>query len=364
LSIRRTLRGFPRGAAIALCFILASFGPLPAQDTFELVQLSPNVHVAVVRPNPPRYVFANALIVIRERDVVVVDTHQSPSAARVLIDEIRKLTPLPVRYVVNTHWHGDHVYGNQSYQEQFDGVEFIGHVNTATDVTSKGAEAVAQEIADLPATIAERERWVRTRKGPDGNDLTAAQITQWGRSARLRREYLEELETLRLKAPDITFEKSLTLADDATQPIHLLHFGPAHTRGDVVVYLPTQRILAVGDLVENGLPWVDENSSPAGWAQVLTALSMLDVEVMVPAHGPILRGTDLLEGQRAFMQAVSDAVTDARRAGLGLEATLAHVNRLALPYFLEPSDPRRGDTFREYARTVATQAYKVAAAQR
>ena len=136
-----------RGAAIALFVIVTTSGPLPAQETFELVELAPNVHVALVRPNPPRYVFANTLIVIRERDVLVLDTHQSPSAADVLIDEIRKLTPLPVRYVVNTHWHGDHVYGNQSYKERFDDVEFIGHVSTATDVNSKGAQALAQEIA-------------------------------------------------------------------------------------------------------------------------------------------------------------------------------------------------------------------------
>ncbi len=351
-------------AALALCAVLAGFGPLSGQDTFELVELAPNVHVARVLPNPPRYVFANALIVIRERDVVVVNTHQSPSAARTLIDEIRKLTPLPVRYVVNTPWHGDHVYGNQSYREQFAGVEFVGHVSTATDVASKGADALAQEIADLPQSIADREEWVRTGRGPNGRALAEAQVVQWRRSARLRKEYLAELETLRLTPPDVTFEEVLTLSDGVSPPIHVLHFGPAHTSGDVVVYLPDQRIVAVGDLVENGLPWVDENNSPAGWARALKAISDLEVDVIVPAHGPVLRDRTLLDGQRDFMQTVSDAVTEAHRADLGLEATLARVERLDLPWFLDPSDPRRGDTFREYMRTVATQAYEVADAPR
>jgi glyoxylase-like metal-dependent hydrolase (beta-lactamase superfamily II) len=339
--------------------VVAAFGPSAAQDTFELVQLAPNVHVALVRPNPPRYVFANALIVIRERDVVVVDTHQSPSAARVLIDEIRKLTPLPVRYVVNTHWHGDHVYGNQSYKEQFDNVEFVGHVNTARDVKSKGAQALAQEIADLPKSIADREEWVLTGRGPNGRALAEAQVAQWSRSANLRREYLEELKALRLIAPDVTFEEVLTLSDGASPSIHLLHFGPAHTAGDVAVYLPAHRILAVGDLVENSLPWVDENSSPAGWARALNAISELEVDVIVPAHGPLLRDRNLLQGQLDFMQTISDAVLVSHRADLGLEATLARVDRLDLPWFLDPPDPRRGDTFREYIRTVATQAYEV-----
>ncbi len=349
-----------RGAALTLCTVLVAFGPLQGQDTFELVELAPNVHVALVRPNPPRYVFANSLIVIRERDVVVVDTHQSPSAAHVLIDEIGKLTPLPVRYVVNTHWHGDHVYGNQAYKERFEGVEFIGHVSTPADVGSKGAQALAKEITDLPQSIADREEWVRTGRGPNGRALAEAQVAQWSQSAQLRRAYLEELQSLRLTAPDITFEEVLTLSDGASPPIHLLHFGAAHTRGDVAVYLPDQSILAVGDLIENGLPWVDENSSPVGWARALAAISELRANVIVPAHGPVLRDGNLLEGQLNFMRTVADAVTEAHRADLGLAATLDRIERLDLPWFLDPSDPRRGNTFSEYIRTVATQAYEVA----
>ena len=161
---------------------------------------------------------------------------------------------------------------------------------------------------------------------------------------------MEELKTLRLTAHDITFEEIITLSDGASPPIHLLHFGAAHTRGDVAVYLPAQGILAVGDLVENGLPWVDENSSPAGWARALGVISGLQADVIVPAHGPVLRDGSLLQGQRDFMQTVSDAVSEAHRADLGLDATLRRVDRLDLEWFLDPSDPRRGDPFREYAR--------------
>ena len=348
----------PWGTSVALCCLAATSTPLQAQDTFQMVRIAPNVHAAIVLPNPPRYVFSNALIIVRARDVVVVDTHQSPSAARVLIDEIRKITDLPVTYVVNTHFHGDHVYGNQSYQEAFEGVRFVGHVNTATDMMSKGAEALTQEIADLPQSIADRDEWVRTGAGPNGKALAAAQIVQWRRSARLRREHLAELETLVLTPPDLTFEGALTLSDGASPPIYILHFGVAHTRGDVVVYLPEQRILAVGDLLENGLPWVDENSSPAGWAHALAKISDMKVDVILPAHGPVLTDRGLLDGQRDFMQAVSGAVGEAYQEGVDLNETLKRVDRLDLEWFLDSSDPRRDDPFKEYIRTVATQAYR------
>ena len=173
--------------------------------------------------------------------MVVVDTHQSPSAARVLIGKIAKLTPLPVRYIVNTHWHGDHVYGNQSYEERFEEVEFVGHVNTRADMESKGPRGVDtdRQGTERAGSDRRRDRSVAWERPTPGGVSGGA-------------------EGLRLMPPDVTFEEGLTLADHASPPIQLLHFGPAHTRGDVVVYLPAQRILAVGDLLENGLPWVDE----------------------------------------------------------------------------------------------------------
>lgn len=348
--------------AVVAAQSLATF-PLAAQDTFELVELAPNVHVALVTPNPPRYVFANALVVIREHDVVVVDTHQSPSAAQVLIDEIARLTPLPVRYVVNTHWHGDHVYGNQSYAERFPDVEFVGHVNTRDDVESKASEAVREEIESLPASITAREEWIRTGVGPGGQLLTEEQVEQVRRSARLRSEYLEELKGVRLIPPDVTFDDRLVL-DDPSVPVELYYFGPAHTRGDVVVYLPTQKILAVGDLLENALPWVDENSTPAGWAQVLERVSELDVDLLVPAHGPVLRDRVLLAGELDFMQAAATVARRAIESGLTMEETLEGLDYSEFRWFLDPEDPRRDAPFAEYVRTVVTRAYEVAAARR
>jgi cyclase len=354
------LRPTVSALAFALVLCLAA-SDTRAQDTFTLVELAPNVHIALVTRNPPRYVFANALVVIRERDVLVVDTHQSPSAARVLIDEIARLTPLPVRYVVNTHWHGDHVYGNQSYAERFPEVEFLGHLNTRVDVETKGSEALRKEIADLPGSIAAREGWLTTGQGPNGEDLTPAQVEQVRRSHRLRSEYLEELKGLRLTPPNVTFEDRLMLSDSSV-PVELIHFGPAHTRGDVVVYLPEQGILAVGDLLEDGLPWVDENSTPEGWATVLERLSEIDAEIIVPAHGPVLRDRGLLDGERDFMRAAADVAARALEDGLSLEATLERLDFSTFRWFLDPEDARRGEPFREYVRGVVTRAYEVGAA--
>lgn len=140
-------------------------GPAAGQaaDTavFDVAQLAPGVYVAEVRPRPPAYAFANSFIVIGERGVLVADTQQSPTAARALIATIRRLTQLPVRWVVNTHWHADHVAGNIAYRQAFPTVEFIAHANTAADLAARGQPWIREQIAELPARIEERRRWLR-----------------------------------------------------------------------------------------------------------------------------------------------------------------------------------------------------------
>ena len=234
---------------------------------FELVQLDEGIYAALVDPQPPMYVFANALILIDDEAVTVIDTHQSPSAAEALIAEIRGLTAKPVRFVVNTHWHGDHVYGNQAYLEHFPGVVFIGHHTIREDMLERGAARLAEELRTLPDTIGERKGWLDSGRGPDGEVMTAELRERVDYSYRMRRDYLAELRGLELRPPQLTFGRELVLHRPG-RTIRLLYFGEAHTRGDVVVHLPAEKILAVGDLLEDAFPYFGDGY-PSGWADVL-----------------------------------------------------------------------------------------------
>ena len=354
MAIVGSVRARTTALAIAAPFIAAV--SISGQEAFELIELSEGVYVAIVQPQPPMYVFSNALVIVGDRAVTVVDTHQSPSAARVLLDHIREISDLPVSHVLNTHWHGDHVYGNQSYQEAFPDVVFVGHSSMREDVRIKTASAAAKEIGDLPGSIDQREAWVASGRGPQGEELSAEQITGLRRSARLRREYLAELRNLRLVPPSLTFDRELAL-HQGDRTIQVLHFGPAHTRGDAVLYLPDDKILAVGDLLEDGFPWVDENSFPVGWAGVLRSLSELDVEIIVPAHGPVLRDTLLLDRQAAFFREVARGVRAAVEGGLSLEETQSDIAVDRIPRFFDAADSSAEARFADYVERVVARAY-------
>lgn len=290
--------------------------PDPAVDpTFTLEELAPGVHAAVVVPRPPQYAFANSLVVDLGDGLLVVDTQASPGAARALIAELVRRWTVPVRWVVNTHWHGDHVLGNAAYRNAFPGVRIIGHTSHPEDIALRTRAQVDEDLASLPAGIARAAGWLAEGRGPDGSPLAATQRANLERSLALRRAQLEMLRTVELVPPDLMVADSLVLAGPARH-VHILAAGPAHTRGDLVVWLPRERILAAGDLLEDAWPWVD-GADIAGWARTLGRLASLGPATLLPAHGrPWLAPGGRLAAQRAvFEAALSGACPPAAAPG-------------------------------------------------
>lgn len=325
-----TAAGVARGPAMFLaCGVgLACSGgaraqAVPDQPPFEIVRLADGVYAGVVNPYPPMYVFANALLVVGAEGALVVDTHASPSAARALIGHVRALTSLPVTHVVNTHWHGDHVYGNAAYRAAFPGVRIIAHASTAEDMATQGAQMLRDELAELPPSIADRERWLATGRGPDGQALSAEDRARVARSLRLRQGQLAELRTLESALPDVLVEDSLAVQLGGRE-VRLYHAGPAHTRGDLLVWLPSERIVGVGDLIEQGVPYAG-HAYPAGWVRALERITALGPAVLVPGHGPPQRDRVLLDTQLGLLRAIVEASWTAYCAGRTGEASVEEI---------------------------------------
>src|SRR6202049_3374682 len=123
-----------------------------AEDLFDIKPVADGVYAAIAKP--AYKVNCNAAIVILSDSVLVVDTHSKPSAARALIEQIRELTPKPVKFVVNTHFHWDHYQGNEAYPSSWPaGVEIISSEATRTSIEQRGIPRVKHEIATMPAAI-------------------------------------------------------------------------------------------------------------------------------------------------------------------------------------------------------------------
>src|SRR6476646_3251867 len=128
-----------RTALSALAFLAGAFLPAasgaPADPQVEVVRVADGVY-AVLRSQHPEEQpgHSNSVIIINDEDVVVVDATRMPSQARKIIAAVRALTRKPVRVLIHTHWHDDHVYGNQAFAEAFPGVEIVAHQSAREDM--------------------------------------------------------------------------------------------------------------------------------------------------------------------------------------------------------------------------------------
>src|SRR6202035_2874369 len=174
-----------------------------AVDLFDIKPIADGVYAAVAKP--AYKVNCNAAIILLGDSVLVVDTHSKPSAARALIEQIKKLTPKPVKYVVNTHFHWDHYQGNEAYPSSWPaGVEIISSEATRTSIERRGIPRVKHEIATMPAAIEQLKA-----------DLQKASTLQ--QRASIQKDiseaeaYLAELKSMQITLPTMTFDRSLIL---------------------------------------------------------------------------------------------------------------------------------------------------------
>src|SRR5262249_11119762 len=124
-----------------------------SQDPFEVRKVAEGVY-ALIRKEPLGLWFeANNVFIINDDDVVVVDANISVASTKEILAALRKLTPKSVRYVINTHWHEDHIIGNQVWREAFPDVEFIGHASALKDLPTTGAANRKQSVEGGPGLI-------------------------------------------------------------------------------------------------------------------------------------------------------------------------------------------------------------------
>jgi glyoxylase-like metal-dependent hydrolase (beta-lactamase superfamily II) len=329
------------GAMKKLLVVLACAGVTAFAQTsqfFTIVNVADGVYGAIGKPG----ILSNAAIIVTDRGVIVVDTHLRPSWAKDLIQTIRQFTDKPVRYVINTHWHGDHVQGNQAYQAAFPiGTEFISHVNTREDVIGRAIPTIKQNLDSLPVQIGRLKARLESGKNPDGSSMTdsAKQVLRTQISS--QESYLDELKTLQITIPNLTFDRSLILwAGD--REIRLLYFGEGHTRGDIFIYLPKEKVLITGDMLTGGLPFM-RDAVPLAWAGTLESVAKLDVEYIIPGHGDVQKGKERLNLVIQYLKDLYAAVRTQVEKNVSVEQAVKAVgDQLAPKYEKEFPNFRAG----------------------
>ena len=292
-------------------------------EGLELVRLGSDVYAAIRKDPLSLAVNSNSLIVVRDRDVVVVDAQFTRAATQETIAAIRRITGKPVAYVINTHWHDDHVAGDQVYRDSFPGVRFVMQENTAADLVTLGAPNRKQQIEGAPPVTDRLERLLSLGLGPDSTPATPMERSALESAIRIARQYVEEAPGFSPVAATDTVHQRMTLGAGQDR-IELISFGQGNTRGDLVVYLPERGILASGDLVVAPVPFAF-NSHPASWVEVLDSLVALKPRVIVPGHGPVLRDLGYIRSVRGWLARIDRETSAAAARDDSLAAVLKTV---------------------------------------
>lgn len=268
----------PRRRLVGLLGLVAFLLPPAAHAALRAIEVAPDVYMvqgaAALGSSANRNFISNAGFVVTPDGVVVIDALGSPVLAEELLAEIGRITPQPVRHLIVTHFHADHIYGLQVFQRA--GARIVAH--------PAGREYLNSDTARQRLEVSRRDLapWVdeQTRLVPADRWMAGASET--------------------LEVGGRTFL--------------LRHVGPAHTPEDVVVVVPSARVLFSGDLVFRGrIPFVGQADSRR-WIASLDALIADDPRVLVPGHGPASTSArEDLTLTRDYLRFLRDAMGEAAR---------------------------------------------------
>ena len=258
---------------------------------------------------------SNSMVIVNEGDVAVVDTHINPALARDLIESIAQVTDKPVTTVINTHFHYDHAHGNQA----FDDATIFGHEFTHMKMSTDpwGEPTFSGELARQPGTLEAMRQ--RVADAADDEARTQAEVMLAAYAA-----HVEASKKIDPTPPDVTLSDRLALYR-GDREIQLAFLGRAHTGGDIVIYLPAERLVYTGDMMLGGISWLGDGYMDE-WPDTLERFKELDVDLVVPGHGPTFsgeHGREVATQVQGYYRDLWSAVVELRQQGMAAEEAAA-----------------------------------------
>lgn len=241
-------------AAVLVVFFVCSVHTAFAQEGLKKIADGVYAYADVKNGSPKNSFGANAGIIIDKNGMVVVDTLISAKEAKRFIRNIRAVSVKPIKFVVNTHYHLDHSFGNSEF-------------------TRLGAMIIAQSADN--ANMRNKGEYVLNNAGNFG-------LTK------------EDLRGTELAYPALAFNDRMEISL-GSKKIHLIYTGPSHTEGSIMVYLPDSKLLFTGDILFTDRHPYMGDADVGGWIKALDFIMGMDVVTIIPGHGPISSKKDIAD---------------------------------------------------------------------
>ena len=322
---------------------------------FRVMQVAPGVITIGEEHRFLQTVHGNSTFIIDDAGVIMVDASQTPAAAERMLEMLKQHTTKPIRTLLFTHWHMDHIWGAQSVVRAFPSVEIVAHDSTRIDLMEKVVgHARAQEAQYRQLTEQLRQATDR------GTTTSGTPLNDWTKSVAKRQLHdldkyvLPELSKVDPPAPTRSFEKKLSYNNG--RAVEFLYFGRGNTRGDAIVHLPAEGIVIMGDLLVHPIPY-PFGSFIGDWISTLDSVIALNPRVIVPGHGPVLRDQNYLRQVRSFLKDLHTQVA-AIAPTQTLQQVQSAVTMAEWKQRFTNGDPRYDADYANTVLAAVTQAYR------
>ena len=283
-------------------------------NTHRLEQVADGVYFATGTGDI--YTMSNALIIERDEDIVIVDSHITPAAGRALLDSIRIVSDKPVTTMINSHFHYDHSNGTPAFGED---LEIIGHQVTYDKLTGdpEHEHTYQSSLRRFDSTVARLENELTNVTDSDERRQIQNQLDYWKR-------HVEAQSEIVFTPPTQTLQDKMTLYRGGRE-IQLHYFGRAHTGGDLAIYLPDEKIVFTGDMMLGGISYMGDGYVTE-WADTLQGLKGLDIELILPGHGPRITDIERISFVQAYYTDLTEEIRRLRDLGYSAEEAAARAD--------------------------------------
>lgn len=305
--LRRTLGAYWTGAALLEQSVFraaqarAQANPgLPA--LFDIKKVAQGIYAAIGRPTSQ--INCNAAVFEMSDGLLVVDSHSKPSAVFSLLAQIkREVSPKPVKYLVNSHFHWDHSQGNAAFKKAHPQVTILSSVGTRALLSDQAVLRLKGSLDETSAGIEQMKDKLGKAKSAEDRQFYQTQIKE-------SQAYLAEMKNYAPEIPSVTVGRDLVL-HDKMHDLHLAFRGRAHTAGDISVYCPQKKVIATGDMLHGFQPWLSDGY-PHEWPKTLYTVAELEFDHVIGGHADVQAGKGRLYNMAGFLEELLERVTRTR----------------------------------------------------
>jgi glyoxylase-like metal-dependent hydrolase (beta-lactamase superfamily II) len=316
----------------------------PFEYTWQ--ELAPGIWAAI-RQDPfelPQE--GNSVFVVTAQGVVVFDAGGSPAMGEAIVAKVRSITNQPITHVIISHWHGDHMRGLQAIQTAFPPVQIVAHPYSRDFVVATQDRWLKRRVSMVPNIRKAVGNALSKNQDLSGRALIEPEKVWLQNGLTITDQLDRENNRTTYVIPNATFEDHMTLYLGGKE-IRFLHPGNAHTAGDIIMWLPQDKIVATGDIVTGPIPLMP-SAYTNDYVGVLRKIKDLGFETLVPGHGPLEHDSKYIDLLAETIQTVSTQMKALVAQGLSQENAVAKIDFSSVEKRFTHGDPFLANRFQDY----------------